>query len=247
VWEVFILPNQILVVDDEDRIRRLLKLYLERESFEIDEARDGKEAYEKAMNHDYACILLDLMLPEMDGITVASRLREHKETPIIMLTAKGEETNRVEGFETGADDYIVKPFSPREVVLRLKALLRRTQVATSEQSEPHAKDLIEFDHLTIDNDAHRVLADEKQVNLTPKEYELLIFLAKTPNKVFDREQLLKEVWHYEFYGDLRTVDTHVKRLREKLNRVSGDAAQMIQTVWGVGYKFEVKSNDESAE
>ena len=237
------MTNEILIVDDEDRIRRLLKLYLERESFEIHEARDGKEAYELALENNYACILLDLMLPEMDGIEVASKLREHKDTPIIMLTAKGEETNRVEGFESGADDYIVKPFSPR-VVLRVKALLRRTQTANTEQSEPHARDIIEFSHLVIDNDAHRVLADDQQVNLTPKEYELLIYLAKTPNKVFDREQLLKEVWHYEFYGDLRTVDTHVKRLREKLNRVSSDAAQMIQTVWGVGYKFEVKPSDE---
>ena len=126
---------------------------------------------------------------------------------------------------------ILLSLSPREVVLRVKALLRRTQTANTEQSEPHARDIIEFSHLVIDNDAHRVLADDQQVNLTPKEYELLIYLAKTPNKVFDREQLLKEVWHYEFYGDLRTVDTHVKRLREKLNRVSSDAAQMIQTVW----------------
>ena len=124
------MSNEILIVDDEDRIRRLLKLYLERESFEIHEANDGNEAYRMAMEHDYACILLDLMLPEMDGITVASKLREHKETPIIMLTAKGEETNRVEGFESGADDYIVKPFSPREVVLRVKALLRRTQAVS---------------------------------------------------------------------------------------------------------------------
>ena len=132
------MTNEILIVDDEDRIRRLLKLYLERESFEIHEARDGKEAYELALENNYACILLDLMLPEMDGIEVASKLREHKDTPIIMLTAKGEETNRVEGFESGADDYIVKPFSPREVVLRVKALLRRTQTANTEQSEPHA-------------------------------------------------------------------------------------------------------------
>ena len=209
--------NEILIVDDEDRIRRLLKLYLERESFTIHEASDGREAYELAMENDYACILLDLMLPEMDGIEMSSKLREHKDTPIIMLTAKGEETNRVEGFESGADDYIVKPFSPREVVLRVKALLRRTQTSKPEQNEPHARDVI------------------------------LIYLAKTPNKVFDREQLLKEVWHYEFYGDLRTVDTHVKRLREKLNRVSEEAAHMIQTVWGVGYKFEVNTNDESTK
>ncbi|PNZ04730.1 response regulator transcription factor, partial [Staphylococcus muscae] len=204
------MTKEILVVDDEDRIRKLLRLFLEREGYEVAEASDGREAFELATKYDYACILLDLMLPEMDGLEVATRLRETKDTPIIMLTAKGEENNRVEGFESGADDYIVKPFSPREVVLRLKALLRRTQSATAEQNEPHARDMIEFEHLTIDNDAHKVLADGTPVNLTPKEYELLIFLAKTPNKVFDREQLLKEVWHYEFYGDLRTVDTHVK-------------------------------------
>ncbi|HDT8469503.1 TPA: response regulator transcription factor, partial [Staphylococcus pseudintermedius] len=204
-----------------------------------------REALDMATKYDYSCILLDLMLPEMDGLEVAVKLRELKDTPIIMLTAKGEENNRVEGFESGADDYIVKPFSPREVVLRVKALLRRTESSKAEQNEPHARDMIEFKHLTIDNDAHKVLADGTPVNLTPKEYELLIFLAKTPNKVFDREQLLKEVWHYEFYGDLRTVDTHVKRLREKLNRVSADAAKMIQTVWGVGYKFEVSKSDET--
>lgn len=240
------MTNRILVVDDEHRIRKLLKLYLEREGYEIVETSDGREALDLALKNDYGCILLDLMLPEIDGIEVAVRIREAKDTPIIMLTAKGEENNRVEGFESGADDYIVKPFSPREVVLRVKALLRRTQSSVSEQNEPHTRDVIEFQHLTIDNDAHKVLAEDKVVNLTPKEYELLIFLAKTPNKVFDREQLLKEVWHYEFYGDLRTVDTHVKRLREKLNRVSSEAAKMIQTVWGVGYKFEVQSNNETS-
>ncbi|EGQ3262914.1 response regulator transcription factor [Staphylococcus pseudintermedius] len=239
------MTNEILVVDDEHRIRKLLKLYLEREGYVIAEASDGREALDMSTKYDYSCILLDLMLPEMDGLEVAVKLRELKDTPIIMLTAKGEENNRVEGFESGADDYIVKPFSPREVVLRVKALLRRTESSKAEQNEPHARDMIEFKHLTIDNDAHKVLADGTPVNLTPKEYELLIFLAKTPNKVFDREQLLKEVWHYEFYGDLRTVDTHVKRLREKLNRVSADAAKMIQTVWGVGYKFEVSKSDET--
>jgi two-component system response regulator ResD len=156
-----------------------------------------------------------------------------------MLTAKGEEVNRVQGFEVGTDDYIVKPFSPREVVLRVKALLRRSSQTTFVQAEPLTKDIIVFPHLTIDNDAHRVLADGQEVSLTPKEYELLFFLAKSPDKVYDREHLLKEVWHYEFFGDLRTVDTHVKRLREKLNKVSEHAAKMIITVWGVGYKFEV--------
>lgn len=232
---------KILVVDDEERIRRLLKMYLERENYLIDEAEDGNEALLKATTNDYDVILLDLMMPGKDGIEVCRELREKKATPVIMLTAKGEEVNRVQGFEVGTDDYIVKPFSPREVVLRVKALLRRSSSTGYLHTETTAKDVIVFPHLTIDNDAHRVLADGKEVSLTPKEYELLYFLAKSPDKVFDREQLLKEVWHYEFFGDLRTVDTHVKRLREKLNKVSEQAARMIVTVWGVGYKFEVVS------
>jgi len=230
---------KILVVDDEERIRRLLKMYLEREEYMIDEAENGDVALTKALENDYDLILLDIMMPGKDGIEVCRELREKKTTPIIMLTAKGEEVNRVQGFEVGTDDYIVKPFSPREVVLRVKALLRRSSSTGYMQTETTAKDVIVFSHLTIDNDAHRVLADNKEVSLTPKEYELLYFLAKSPDKVFDREQLLKEVWHYEFFGDLRTVDTHVKRLREKLNRISENAAKMIVTVWGVGYKFEV--------
>lgn len=231
--------GKILIVDDEERIRRLLRIYLERENYIIEEAEDGTQALEKAMESNYDCILLDLMMPGMDGIEVCQELRTKKSTPVIMLTAKGEETNRVEGFEAGTDDYIVKPFSPREVVLRVKALLRRSSPSSFINTETKSKDLIVYPHLTIDNDAHRVTADGVEVNLTPKEYELLYFLAKAPDKVFDREHLLKEVWHYEFFGDLRTVDTHVKRLREKLNRVSEQAAKMILTVWGVGYKFEV--------
>jgi len=229
----------ILVVDDEDRIRRLLKMYLEREGYEVEEAENGEVALSKAFEKEYSCILLDIMMPEKDGLQVCQELREKKATPIILLTAKGEEANRVQGFELGADDYIVKPFSPREVVLRVKAILRRSAAFSPVSNTSASKDLVVFPHLTIDHDAHRVTADGTEVNLTPKEYELLYFLAKSPDKVFDREQLLKEVWHYDFFGDLRTVDTHVKRLREKLNRVSEDAAKMIVTVWGVGYKFEV--------
>ena len=228
----------ILVVDDEDRIRRLLNMYLTREGYTVDEAVDGAEALEKTKENDYACILLDHMMPEKDGLEVLKELREQKNmTPIMMLTAKGEESDRVTGFETGADDYIVKPFSPREVVLRVKAILRRSTTILG-ASATTSKDLVVFPQLTIDHDAHRVTAEGQEVNLTPKEYELLYFLAKSPDKVFDREQLLKEVWHYEFFGDLRTVDTHVKRFREKLSRVSESAAKMIVTVWGVGYKFE---------
>lgn len=231
---------KLLVVDDEDRIRRLLTMYLSREGYEMDEAFDGAEALEKIEANHYDCILLDVMMPEKDGMEVLEELRiAENQTPVILLTAKGEESDRVSGFETGADDYIVKPFSPREVVLRVKALLRRTGSFNGAPSTATSKDLVVFPQLTIDHDAHRVTAEGKEVSLTPKEYELLYFLAKAPDKVFDREQLLKEVWHYEFFGDLRTVDTHVKRLREKLNRVSERAAKMIVTVWGVGYKFEV--------
>jgi len=230
--------TKVLVVDDEERIRRLIRMYMEREGFIVEEAENGTEALQFALDHHYDVILLDIMMPEMDGVEVCQELRKEKDTPVIMLTAKGEEANRVQGFEIGADDYIVKPFSPREVVLRVKALLRRVSSSSFQNADTTAKNILVFPHITIDHDAHRVTADGEEVNLTPKEYELLCFLAKSPDKVFNREHLLKEVWQYEFFGDLRTVDTHVKRLREKLNHVSPEAAKMIVTVWGVGYKFE---------
>lgn len=235
------MTQKILIVDDEERIRKLIRLYLEREeTYELFESDNGLEALEIAQETDFDCILLDLMLPGMDGIEVAETLRKSKSTPIIMLTAKGEENNRVEGFEAGADDYIVKPFSPREVVLRVKAILKRSSETAFIKTESTAKDVIVYDELTIDNDAHKVTANGVKINLTPKEYELLLFLARTPNKVFERAELLKEVWKYDFFGDLRTVDTHIKRLREKLHKVSPEASQMVQTVWGIGYKFEDK-------
>jgi len=233
------IQQRILVVDDEERIRRLLRMYLEREDYLIDEAEDGETALELAIANDYDLILLDLMLPGMDGMEVCNKLREKKATPVIMLTAKGEEANRIQGFEAGTDDYVVKPFSPREVVFRVKALLRRSSKTAflAKDNAPH--NVLVFPCLTIDNDAHKVTTNGMEVNLTPKEYELLLYLAQNPDKVFSREDLLKDVWHYEFFGDLRTVDTHIKRLREKLNRVSPDAANMISTVWGIGYKLEV--------
>ncbi|MGV2912129.1 response regulator transcription factor, partial [Bacillus safensis] len=184
--------TKILVVDDEARIRRLLKMYLEREKYEIDEAENGDEAIQKGLQTDYDLILLDLMMPGTDGIEVCNQIRDKKATPIIMLTAKGEEANRVQGFEAGTDDYIVKPFSPREVVLRVKALLRRSSQTSYLNTGTTTKDVLVFSHLSIDHDAHRVTADGKEVSLTPKEYELLYFLAKTPDKVYDREKLLKE-------------------------------------------------------
>ncbi len=229
----------ILVVDDEERIRRLLKLYLEKEHYIIEEAEDGETALQLATEKNYDLILLDVMLPGIDGIEVCSRLRELKSTPIIMLTAKGEEANRVQGFEVGVDDYVVKPFSPREVIYRVKAILRRSSVTAFLSKDKHLNQTIIFPHVKIEHEAHRVTANGKEVSLTPKEYELLHYLAVSPDKVFSREQLLKDVWNYDFFGDLRTVDTHVKRLREKLNKVSPEAAAMITTVWGVGYKLEV--------
>lgn len=231
--------SKILVVDDEERIRRLLKMYLEKEGYEVEEAEDGESALSLAMNRDYALILLDVMLPGIDGIEVCTRLRQVKATPVVMLTAKGEEMNRVQGFEVGADDYVVKPFSPREVIYRVKAILRRSSATAFLTKEMNTSNSIVFPHLIIEHDAHRVSAGGQEVSLTPKEYELLHYLAVSPDKVFSREDLLKDVWNYEFFGDLRTVDTHVKRLREKLNKVSSEAASMITTVWGVGYKLEV--------
>jgi two-component system response regulator ResD len=228
----------ILVVDDEERIRRLLRMYLEKEGFIITEAEDGEAALKLALDNDYDLILLDLMLPKMDGIEVCAKLRQAKMTPVIMLTARGEESNRVHGFEAGADDYVVKPFSPREVIYRVKAILRRTSSSRAVANGNSSNNIV-FPHLVIEHDAHRVIAGGVEVSLTPKEYELLHYLASSPDKVFSREQLLRDVWNYEFFGDLRTVDTHVKRLREKLTKTSPEAAAMITTVWGVGYKLEV--------
>lgn len=231
--------RKVLVVDDEERIRKLVILYLEADDYEITEADNGDDALELAMNEDFDLIILDVMMPGKDGFEVTRELRMHKSTPILLLTAKGEENDVLEGFEAGADDYVKKPFSPREVLQRTKAILKRSSQTAYMKFDSSSRDIIVYEHLEIDNDAHKVTVDGQYVNLTPKEYELLLFLAENPDKVFDRKELLKEVWNYEFYGDLRTVDTHIKRLREKLNDVSVDASLMIQTVWGVGYKFVV--------
>lgn len=231
--------ERVLVVDDEERIRRLVRMYLERSSFVVDEAENGTEALAMALEKDYALIILDLMLPGMDGRDVCAELRQYKDTPIIMLTAAGEESNRVHGFELGADDYVVKPFSPRELVMRVKALLRRSSLTAPEMAPPTLGHLLTFPGLVINVDARKVLVEDREISLTPKEFELLLYLAQRPEKVFSREELLRDVWNYQFFGDQRTVDTHVKRLREKLGRASDRVPQHIHTVWGVGYKFEV--------
>ncbi|AEE91709.1 two-component response regulator [Tepidanaerobacter acetatoxydans Re1] len=224
---------RILVVDDEKRIVDLVRLYLEREGFIVDEAFEGQQALDMISSVSYDLIILDLMLPVIDGWTVCKKIREKYDTPVIMLTARGEEFDKVLGFELGADDYVVKPFSPRELTARVKALLRR--MASKQDYEAEA---LIFPELLIDPAARVVKVDGKEVALTPKEFDLLYFLAKNKGKAFNREKLLKEVWGYDFYGSLRTVDTHIKQLREKLGR--SKAASYINTVWGIGYKFEVE-------
>lgn len=236
--------KKLLVVDDEDRIRRLLKMYLEKADYSIEEAENGQKALDMALENDYDLILLDVMMPEMDGLEVAEEIRKEKETPIMMLTAKGEELNRIQGFEAGVDDYIVKPFSPREIVLRVAAILKRTKSESPSGANGDVSDTLTLPHLEIDNDSRRVTADGKSVNLTPKEYDLLHYLMSSPDQIFGREQLLREVWKYEFFGDLRTVDTHIKRLREKLKKESEVASKMIETVWGLGYKLNSYPDEE---
>ncbi|CAM3787975.1 response regulator transcription factor [Alicyclobacillus pomorum] len=229
--------SRILVVDDEERIRRLVRMYLERNGFVVEEAADGIEALHMATSQPYSLIILDLMLPGMDGRDVCSQIRQHLETPIIMLTAAGDEMQRIHGFELGADDYVVKPFSPRELVMRVKALLKRS--GEPEHAKVDMQQVLTFPELEIHIDARRVEVAGQEISLTPKEFDLLVYMAQRPDKVFGREELLRDVWNYQFYGDQRTVDTHIKRLREKLGHASEAVSQYIVTVWGVGYKFEV--------
>lgn len=229
----------ILVVDDEELIRRLLSLYLERAGYKVDEAENGKQGLKKALMFDYDLIVLDLMLPGLDGMEICKRLRDKKATLVMMLTAKEEERTRLQGFEVGADDYVVKPFSPREVVLRVKALIRRSSSLKFLGNDTTTKDILVYPNLLIDHDAYSVKVKNIKLSLTPKEHELLYILAKIPGKIFSRAELLKAVWNYEYLGDLRTVDTHVKRLRTKLNKASPGFAKLIVTVWGAGYKFEL--------
>lgn len=221
----------ILIVDDEEKIRNLVRLYLEREGYMVEEAENGRKALEKFKTNSYALIILDLMMPDIDGWRVCREVRESSGVPIILLTARGEEFDRIMGFELGADDYLVKPFSTKELVARVKALLRRSSGRIMAGSSE-----IIYGDLKIDKDRHRVIVGNESINLTPKEFELLYFLAKNPCRVFSREQLMEMVWGYDFYGDARTVDTHVKKIREKLK--TPEARAMLATVWGVGYKFE---------
>ena len=222
-----------LVVDDEKLIVKGLKFSLEQEGYEVDCAYDGQEAVDKAKETEYDIVLLDLMLPILKGYEVCQQIREFSDIPIIMLTAKGETFDKVLGLELGADDYMVKPFEPKELLARVKAVLRR-----SDTKESNAEKEIVFPNLTINLSNYELKINGNIVEVPPKELELLYFLASNPNRVFTREQLLEEVWGFDYFGDSRTVDVHIKRLREKLEGV--EANWQLKTVWGVGYKFEVR-------
>lgn len=229
---------KILIVDDDKNICELLRLYLEKEGYETQLAHDGQQALDTFNAGKPNLVLLDVMMPKMDGWETCRRIRAAADVPVIMLTAKGETFDKVLGLELGADDYIVKPFDTKEVVARIKAVLRR--YTPSGGAEEDEQKLISFDKLSVDLTRYELKVDGKVVDAPPKELELLYFLASHPNRVFNRDQLLDEVWGFEYYGDSRTIDVHVKRLREKLEGVS--AQWSLKTVWSVGYKFEVRDD-----
>ena len=225
------MPKKILIVEDEANIRELLRLYLEREGYTVLEAENGVEGIKKWKSDKPDMLLLDVMMPVMDGWAVCREIRAESDVPIIMLTAKGETADRVSGLEMGADDYIVKPLEMPEVIARVRAVFRR-------MAPDDAPEKLSFDNLVIDKQAYDLVIKGKRVDAPPKEIELLYFLAYSPNRVFTRAQLLDDVWGFDYFGDTRTVDVHVKRLREKLEGVSDKWE--LKTVWGVGYKFETK-------
>jgi DNA-binding response OmpR family regulator len=223
----------VLVVEDDQNIRELLQMYLEKEGYAVTTASDGEQGLAKFRAIRPDLVLLDLMMPGLDGWAVCRAIRADSQTPVIMLTAKSETDDKVAGLKTGADDYITKPFEMKEVLARIEAVLRRSGQGGSENG---ARRLV-FDKLTIDMDSFELIIDGKKQDAPPKEMELLFYLASSPNRVYTRNQLLDEVWGFDYFGDSRTVDVHVKRLREKLEGVSDRWS--LKTVWGVGYKFEV--------
>ena len=227
------MKSKILIVDDDLNICELLRLYIEKEGFETIVANDGEQAVDMALKNHPDLILLDIMLPKLDGWQVCREIRKTMETPIIMITAKGEVFDKILGLELGADDYVTKPFDTKEVVARVKAVLRRSNDKNKKQISE-----VKYDKLRINLTNYELEVDGKQIDTPPKELELIYHLANNPNRVYTRDQLLDEVWGFDYYGDSRTVDVHVKRLREKLEGASDKWE--LRTVWGVGYKFEVK-------
>jgi len=233
--------KKVLVIEDELSIVKLLQYNLEKENYEVEVAMDGEEGLKMAFEHDYAIILLDLMLPSKDGMDVCREIRGEKiDTPIIMLTAKDSEIDKIVGLEIGADDYITKPFSPREVIARIKAISRRVgkQNKPAPKAEANEK-VIAFDHITIYPENFEVYVNEEKVDFTPKEFELLVYLAENENRILSREQLLMAVWDYDFSGETRIVDVHISHLREKIEE-DPKKPQYIKTARGFGYKLEVK-------
>ena len=223
---------KILVVDDEENIREVIREYAEFEGHEVDEACDGMEAVEKAKAKDYDIIIMDIMMPRLDGYLACKEIRKFKQTPVLMLSARGEEYDKLFGFELGIDDYVVKPFSPKEVMARVNAIIKRNAVSAA-ASGVHS-DIEKFEGLEINFASRDVIIDGEKANLTPKEYDLLFFLVRNKNIALSRNKLLEEVWGYDFFGDDRTIDTHIKMLRNNL----GPYRKFIVTLRGLGYKFE---------
>lgn len=221
---------KILIVDDEIKMRQVIKIYLEKEGYIVKEAENGKEALKRFDEDKFSLILLDIMMPKVDGWTVCRKIREESTVPIIMLTARSEEYDKLFGFELGVDDYITKPFSPKEMVARIKAVLKRS----NSDNRVHTN-ILKIGAIEIKPMSKQVFLEKNELSLTPKEFDLLNFLLNNPEIVYSREQLLNQVWGYDFVGDLRTVDTHIKQLREKL----GSYKKYIHTVWGTGYRLKV--------
>ena len=226
--------QRILIADDDANIAELVALYLTKEGYDTQKARDGREAIQLFKSYDPDLVILDIMMPEMDGYEVCREIRKTSRTPIIMLTAKGETFDKVLGLELGADDYMVKPFDTKELVARVKAVLRRLDA-----KEDTGKKIL-LENLAINMSNYSVAYQGEGIEMPPKELELLYYLASHPNQVFTREQLLNQIWGYEYYGDTRTVDVHIKRIREKLGSDDEHPSWSIKTVWGVGYKLETK-------
>lgn len=226
--------TKVLVVDDDANIVKLIKLYLEKGGYSVCTAYNGVEALEVWKKENPSIVILDIMMPELDGNGVCREIRKTSDIPIIMLTAKGETFDKVLSLELGADDYLVKPFEPKELIARIKAILRRSESKTTQSDGK----IVQYDKLEVNLTNYELKIDGRILEIPPKELELLYFLASNPNRVFTREQLLEEVWGFDYFGDSRTVDVHIKRLREKLEGVEAD--WQLKTVWGVGYKFEVR-------
>jgi len=220
---------KILIVDDETRIRTLIAKYAAFEGYETQEAQNGMQAVELCRNNDYDLIIMDVMMPELDGFSAVHEIRKDKNTPVIMLSARGEEYDRIHGFETGVDDYVVKPFSPRELMMRISAILKRSGVIPDSSEE-----IVSISGLTVNFTARRVSVDGRELDLSPKEYDLLFYMVRNRGIALTREKLISDVWGYDFFGDDRTLDTHIKLLRKEL----GPYADRITTLRGVGYRFE---------